>query len=309
MAPIPVWSGNLRFSLVLVPLKLYPATSTAGKISFRMIHKPTGQPIKYLKGAETEGGFDEIPEEEIIKGYEQTKGHHVLIKPEEIDELRLEAKHTIDMIRFVEVESLDCGNSDKLDCRYFEKPYYLLPDGDVADEGYVVLRDALAKTKKMGIGQLIMHGREHMVGITAHKKGLMLVILRYADELRKAETYFEKIDTVPKADAVKLAVELIEEHTGKFEPEKMPNEYARAVHELVQSKIEQRAPEVVVEPERGERPKVVNIMDALKKSMHAKGQRKVRDVVHKKMGKAAAPKRTATPTSPRSRSTPRRTAH
>ena len=100
-----------------------------------MIHEPSGKPIKYLKGIETEQGFEEVPEEEIIKGYEHAKGHHVLINPEEIDALKLEAKHTIDMARFVDL--------DQIDSRYFEKPYYLLPDGDEADEGYTVLRDAL----------------------------------------------------------------------------------------------------------------------------------------------------------------------
>ena len=151
MAPIPVWSGNLRLSLVLVPVRMFPATSKEGAIAFRMIHEPSGQPIKYLKGIETEDGFEEVPEEEIIKGYEHTKGHHVLIKPEELDELKLEAKHTIDMARFVD--------RNEIDSRYFEKPYYLLPDGDRRIEGYVVLRDALAKSKKLAIGQLIMHGR------------------------------------------------------------------------------------------------------------------------------------------------------
>src|SRR6476619_896092 len=300
MAPIPVWSGNLRLSLVLVPVRMFPATSSEGAIAFRMIHEPSGQPIKYLKGIEAEGGFEEVLEEEIIKGYEHTKGHHVLIKPEELDELKLEAKHTIDMARFVD--------RDEIDSRYFEKPYYLLPDGDEADEGYTVLRDGLAKTKKVAIGQLIMHGREHLVGITAHKKGLVLVILRYADELRKPETYFDKIDAAPKADAVQLAVELVEEHSGKFEPQKMPNEYAEAIHELVQAKVEQRAPEVEIETEKREAPKVINIMDALKKSMQAKGQTKVRDSVRKRMGKAA-PKRQATPASPRSRSATSRTVH
>ena len=301
MAPIPVWSGNLRLSLVLVPVRLYPATSSEGTIAFRMIHKPSGKPIKYLKGVETDQGFEEVPEEDIIKGYEHTKGHHVLIKPEEIDELKLEAKHTIDMARFVDL--------DEIDSRYFEKPYYLLPDGDKADEGYTVLRDAFAKTKKIAIGQLIMHGREHLVGITAHKKGLMLVILRYADELRKPEPYFDKIETKADADAVKLAADLIEQESGKFQPEKMPNEYARAVHELVQAKIEQRAPEVEIETAKGESPKVINIMDALKKSMQAKGQTKVGEAVRKKMGKAA-PKRPTAPPSPRSaKSSSRRTVH
>src|SRR4249920_3313135 len=164
MAPIPVWSGNLRLSLVLVPVRMFPATSTEGAIAFRMIHEPSGKPIK---GIETDRGFEEVPEEEIIKGYEHTKGHHVLIKPEELDELKLEAKHTIDMARFVD--------RDEIDSRYFEKPYYLLPDGDEADEGYTVLRNDFAKTKNVAIGQLNMHGSEHLVGITANKKGLMLL--------------------------------------------------------------------------------------------------------------------------------------
>ena len=285
MAPIPVWSGNLRLSLVLVPVRMFPAISTERTIAFRMIHEPSGQPIKYLKGVETERGFEEVLEEEIIKGYEHTKGHHVLIKPEELDELKLEGKHTIDMARFVD--------RDEIDSRYFEKPYYLLPDGDEADEGYTVLRDAFANTKKVAIGQLIMHGREHLVGITAHKKGLVLLILRYADELRKPETYFDKIDATPKADAVQLAVELIEEHSGKFEPQEMPNEYAQAIHELVQAKVEQRAPEVEIETQKREAPKVVNIMDALKKSMQARGQTKVRDAVRKRMGEESASEKLA----------------
>jgi DNA end-binding protein Ku len=133
------------------------------------------------------------------------------------------------MARFVDL--------DRIDSRYFEKPYYLLPDGDSADEGYVVLRDALAKSKKVAIGQLIMHGREHLVGITAHKNGLMLVILRYQDELRKPDSFFDNIDTKADDGAVKLAVDLIRQESGKFEPQKMPNEYARAIHELVQAKI------------------------------------------------------------------------
>src|SRR5215475_100725 len=202
MAPIPVWSGNLRLSLVLVPVRLYPATSTEGAIAFRMIHEPGGKPIKYLKRIETEHGFEEVPEEEIIKGYEHTKGHHVLIEPQELDALKLEAKHTIDMKTFVDL--------DQIDTRYFEKPYYLLPDGDEADEGYTVLRDALTKTKKVAVGQLVMHGREHLVGIMAQDNGLVVVILRYADELRKPEPYFDKIETKSDASAVKLAVNLIE---------------------------------------------------------------------------------------------------
>ena len=224
----------------------------------------------------------------------------MLIEPRELDDLKLEAKHTIDMARFVDL--------DQIDTRYFEKPYYLLPDGDQADEGYTVLRDALARTRKAAVGQLIMHGREHLVGITAHGNGLMLVILRYPHELRDAESYFQRIDGKVDTQAVKLAVDLIEQNSGRFEPEKMPNEYARAVHELVQAKIEQCAPEVEIETAKGETRKVINIMDALKKSMYAKGQAKVKDAVRKRMGKAA-PKRVAQPTATKARSGSRRSLH
>ena len=157
----------------------------------------------------------------------------------------------------------------------------------------------------MAVGQLIMHGREHLVGITAHKKGLMLLILRYADELRKPDQFFDQMETKTDTNAVKLAVDLLEQESGKFEPEKMPNEYARAVHELVQAKIEQRAPEVEIETPKGEAPKVINIMDALKKSMEARGQTKVRDAVRRRMGKEPAPpklgrsSKSAKPTGPR----------
>src|SRR5262245_58025441 len=244
-------------------------------------------------------GFEEVPEEEIIKGYEHTKGHHVLIEPQELDALKLEAKHTIDMKTFVDL--------DQIDTRYFEKPYYLLPDGDEADEGYTVLRDALTKTKKVAVGQVVMHGREHIVGIMAQDKILMAIILRYADELRMPESYFGSLKTEAKSDAVKLAVTLIEDQSGKFEPQKMPNEYANAVHERVQAKIEQRAPEIEIETAKGESPKVINIMDALKKSMQARGQTKVRDAVRKKA--KTAPKREASPRSARPRDASRRTAH
>jgi DNA end-binding protein Ku len=135
----------------------------------------------------------------------------------------------------------------------------------------------------------------------------MLVILRYAEELRKPEQFFDKMETKPDTDAVKLAVDLVEQESGKFEPEKMPNEYARAVHELVQAKIEQRAPEVEIETPKGETPKVVNIMDALKKSMQARGQSKVKDALRKNT--KTAPKRAASPRSGRRRDVSRRTAH
>jgi len=185
MALPSLWSGNLRLSLVLISVRLVPAVSTEEAISFRQIHEPSGTPIRYLKGVHDGDTFTEVPDEEIVKGYEYAKGQHVLIDPKEIDELKLEAKHTIDMVRFV-----DEGDIDR---RYWEKPYYLVPDGDEADEGYAIMARALAETGKVAIGQLIMGGRAHLVG-----NGLMLSILRYADELRDFTPYFEGITAQAK---------------------------------------------------------------------------------------------------------------
>jgi DNA end-binding protein Ku len=298
--PASLWSGNLRLSLVLIPVKMHSALSTEDAISFRMIHQPSGQPIRYVKGIQTEEGFEEVPEEEIVKGYEHTKGQHVLIRPEELDELKLEAKHTIDIVRFVDEADIDS--------RYWEKPYYLTPDGDEADEGYVVIREALKQTRKVSIGQLIMGGRGHLVGIKAHGKGLMLSILRYAGEVRDPEWYFEGINLEPKAEAVALAAELIESESGPFESKKMPDQYAAALHELIRAKIEQRAPEIMVATKGKEMPAVINIMDRLKQSVQAKGREKVRDAVRQRIGKST-PKEGKRP--PRSKPRPgaRRTAH
>jgi len=149
MPPHSLWSGNLRLSLVLIPVRLVPAISTEEALSFRQIHEPSGTPIRQVKGVRDGDTFTEVPDEEIIKGYEYAKGSHVLIDPKEIDELKLEAKHT--MVRFVD--------EGEIDSRYWEKPYYLVPDGDEADEGYAIMQRALAATRKVAIGQLIMQGR------------------------------------------------------------------------------------------------------------------------------------------------------
>jgi DNA end-binding protein Ku len=277
-----LWSGNLRLSLVLIPVKLYSALSTEGAVPFRMIHAPSGKPIRYVKGIETDRGFKEVPEEDIVKGYEHTKGQHVLIKPEEIEDLRLEAKHTISMERFVD--------TSEIDGRHFEKPYYLCPDGDDAVEGYAVMREALAKSDKIAVGQIVMGGRQHIVGIMPQGKGLTLTILRYAHEVRDGERLFDSLDEEVQPQALALAEELIEKQSGTFEPETMPNLYAEAVRELVQTKVARQRPSTVVELEAGKAPPVVNIMKALKESIQVKGREKVRTIVRARMQKREEPK-------------------
>jgi DNA end-binding protein Ku len=242
-----------------------------------MIHEPSGQPIRYVKGIPTEEGFAGVPEDEIIRGYEHSKGQHVLIRPEEIDDLKLEAKHTIDMVRFVDAAEIDS--------RFWEKPYYLSPDGDDADEGYTVIREALKQTKRVAIGQMVMGGRGHLVGIKAHGKGLMLSILRYAQELRDEALYFDRVTGEAEPEAVALAVELINKQSGNFEPKTMPDQFTAAVKEYLRAKVKQRAPEVTFEKEGKPAPQVINIMDALKKSVQAKGRTKVTSSVRDKLGK------------------------
>jgi DNA end-binding protein Ku len=251
-----------------------------------------------VKGVHDGDTFTEVSDEEIVKGYEYAKGQHVLIDPKEIDDLKLEAKHTIDMVRFVA--------ENDIDSRYWEKPYYLVPDGDEADEGYSIMQRALAETGKVAIGQLIMHGRQHLAGIKALEGGL-LSILRYADELRDPKPYFEGINFEPKSEAVGLAKELIEAESGNFAPEKLPDKYAETLHELLQAKVEQRAPQIEVATE-GKAPEVINIMAALKQSMESKGRTKVRDAVRRRMGKPSK-EEVARPRASRPRPSPRRTAH
>lgn len=255
MAPRAFWTGHLRLSLVNIPVKLYPATTSERRIEFHQIHQPTGKRIRYQKIVP---GIGPVENEEITKGYEYEKGKYVLIDPKEIDELKLEAKQTIELVRFVPEEAIDA--------RYYETPYYLMPDGDMADEGYSIVQKALKETGKIGVGQFILRGRGNIVAIKPFGKGLLLEVLRHANEIRAAEPLFKEITEV-KADkeALDLAKELIKRKTGKFEPEALKDKYNEAVWELIQAKLEDRAPEIVTEMPGS--AKVINIMDALKKSV------------------------------------------
>jgi len=260
MAPRAFWTGNLRLSLVTIPVRLYPATSSERKIELHQIHEPSGKRIRYQKVAP---GVGPVENEEITKGYEYEKGKYVLLDQKEIDELKLESKQTIELVRFVEPSAIDP--------RYYERPYYLLPDGDAGEEGYVIMQRALKQANKVGIGQLILRGQSNIVALEPCGRGLLLEILRHADEVKAADAFFEDVpDVKVDKEALELAIELVERKSGKFEPEKLKDEYTEAVWELINAKIEHRAPTVVT----GEAPsaKVINIMDALKKSVKAQGK-------------------------------------
>ena len=255
MAPRAFWTGHLRLSLVNIPVRLYPATTSERAIAFHQIHQPSGKRIRYQKVAP---GVGPVENEEITKGYEYEKGKYVLIDQQEIDDLKLESKQTIELVRFVDEEAIDI--------RFFETPYYLMPDGDMADEAYVIVQKALKDTGKIGVGQFILRGRANLVAIKPFGKGLMLEVLRHANEIRAAEPVFKEIAEVKvDKEALDLAKELIKRKTGKFEPEQFKDDYSEAVWELINAKLEDRAPEIVTElPGTA---KVINIMDALKKSV------------------------------------------
>lgn len=260
MAPRAFWTGHLRLSLVNIPVRLYPATSSERRIEFHQIHEPSGKRIRYQKVAP---GIGPVENEEITKGYEFEKGKYVLVDPKEIDELKLESKQTIELVRFVD--------EDAIDPRYYETPYYLMPDGDMADEGYVIVQKALKEAGKIGIGQFILRGRGNIVAIAPCGKGLLLEVLRHASEIRSADTLFKDIpDVKVDKEALDLAKELVKRKAGKFEPGQFKDEYAEAVWELIHAKIEHRTPGIVTaEPGTA---KVINIMDALKKSVQAQGK-------------------------------------
>jgi DNA end-binding protein Ku len=260
MAPRAFWTGNLRLSLVTIPVRLYPASSSERKIELHQIHEPSGKRIRYQKVAP---GVGPVENEEITKGYEYEKGKYVLLDQKEIDELKLESKQTIELVRFVEPSAIDP--------RYYERPYYLLPDGDASEEGYVIMQKALKQANKVGIGQLILRGQSNIAALEPCGRGLLLEILRHADEVKAADAFFEEVPEMKvDKEALELAIELIERKSGKFEPEKLKDEYTEAVWELINAKIEHRAPTVVT----GEAPsaKVINIMDALKKSVKQQGK-------------------------------------
>jgi DNA end-binding protein Ku len=256
MAARAYWQGQIRLALVSIPVQVFSATKSAARVSFNQIHKPSGKRIRYEKVVPGVGAVDP---EDIVKGYEVEKGKYVLITDEEIDEVKLEAKHTIDLVQFV-----DDGD---IDITFFEKPYFVAPDeDDVAGEAYVVLRDALKETKKIGLGQLVARGQASVVALRPFGKGLVIETLRYADEMQNPEQFFSTVPGVkPEKELLNLATELIERKAKPFDPKAFKNQYDRALRELIDAKMENRKPHDIEEPQLG--AKVIDLMEALKRSV------------------------------------------
>lgn len=266
MATRAYWSGRIRLALVSIPVQLIPATKSSAKISFNQIHKPSGKRIRYEKVVP---GLGAIDTDDIVKGYEVEKGKYVLLEDKEIEDVKLEAKKSVELVQFVDEHSIDPI--------YFEKPFFVLPDDENEDgvEAYIVLRDALKKAKKAGIGQIVVRGQSSLVALKANGKGLMMETLRYADEVQKADKAFSDIPAAkPNSDLIEMASELIEKKSGKFDPAEFKDKYQVALRELIDAKLEKRAPQPIEEPERGSN--VIDLMEALKRSVgrEAKGKKK-----------------------------------
>lgn len=268
MAARAYWKGQIRLALVSIPVEIYKATKSGASISFRQIHEPTGKPIKYEKVVEGHGPIDR---DEIIKGYELSKGNYVLLEDEEIEAVKLESKRTLDLVQFVD--------ADAIDVLYFDQPYYVVPADELAEEAYVVLREALRKARKVGLGQLAIRGQEFLVSLKPCGRGLVLETLRYADEVNKAANYFRDIhDKKPDADLLDLAATLIEKKSGKFDAGEYHNRYIDALHRLIEKKAKAKGKRVIEDAdEPGEtrgKSNVIDLMAALKASVEGKNEAK-----------------------------------
>ena len=257
----PYWSGQIQISLVSFGVKLFPATDAKSEIHFHQLSRKTGERIKHQKVTGEEGP---VENDEIVKGYEYRKGEYVTIEPEEIAHLRIPSRHTLEVTQFVDF--------DEIPPAFFEKPYFVTPENDVQAEAFAVVRKALQTTKKVAIGKIAFGGREHLVAIAppADDKlpGMMAYTMRYAEELRDAATYFEDIKKVTvDDDQLSLAKELIKRKAAKFAPEKFKDEYETALKAMVKAKVN-NAPLPKEEPV-AKSGKVINLMDALRKSVHS----------------------------------------
>jgi DNA end-binding protein Ku len=258
------WQGQIRLALVSIPVEIYSATKSGAAIRFRQIHEPSGKPIHYEKVAD---GVGPVDPDEIMKGFEIEKNEFVLLDQDEIDSVKLESKKTLELTQFV-----DAGDIDVL---YYEKPYFVVPADDLAEEAFIVLREALKRTRKVGLGQLAMRGREYVVSLKPCGRGMVLETLRYADEVNKAQGYFRDIpDAKPDGELLELAEALIEKKSAAFEPEEFHNRYVDALKDLIERKRKQKSNRKIIDKDDGDgrsASNVVDLMAALKKSMEKSG--------------------------------------
>jgi DNA end-binding protein Ku len=257
------WKGYLRLSLVTIGIELYTAVNSGKDTALHQIHKPSGKRIRYEKVAP---GIGAVKAKDIVKGIEIDKDEYVVLEPEELDEIKLESRRTIDLVQFVD--------HDEIDPRYYERPYYVTPTGDeVAAEGFAVIREALRQGKKVGLGQMATRGRDQICAVRACGDGLLLETLRYASEVKDSDTIFDNIPGVkPDKEMLTLANELIRKKTHKFDPEKFKSHYATALRALINEKKKTGEVSHATDEELGVKGQsnVIDLMAALRASVKGK---------------------------------------
>jgi DNA end-binding protein Ku len=259
VAPRPNWKGFLKLSLVSCAVALYSATSTSQRIRFNIINRKTGNRIRNdVVDAET---GQPVEPEDRVKGYQVEKGQYVLVEDEELDNVALESTHTIDIEEFVPVSEVDRI--------YLDDSYYIVPQDDVAEEAFAVIREAMRKEDLAGLARVVVYRRERLLLLRPRGKGLLATALRYKNEVRDEDVYFDDIPNVKvPADMLKLATHILDSKKGHFDPDKFEDRYETALQALIKAKRAGKTPPTVAEP----RPSnVINLMDALRRS--AKGNR------------------------------------
>src|ERR1700736_2514095 len=259
MAPRANWKGFLRLSLVTCPVALYPATSESEKVSFNQLNRKTGHRIKYAKVDADTG--EEVDNEDIVKGYKLDKDQFVEVTKEELENLALESTRTIEIDEFVDRSGIDP--------RYLIRPYYLVPDGKVGHDAFAVIRETIREMNKVAIGRVVLTTREHIIALEPLDKGLMGTLLRYPYEVRSEDEYFDEIQDVKVTkDMLDLARHIVNQKAGRFEPDKFEDQYETALVDLINQK---RAGKPIIPKERPRGENVVDLMEALRKSVGGAG--------------------------------------
>jgi len=257
MAPRPNWKGFLKLSLVSCSVAMYSATSTSQRIRFNIINKKTGNRIRN-EVVDTETG-DPVEQEDRVKGYKIEGDRYLLIDDEELDNVALESTHTIDIEEFVPVSEIDRI--------YLDESFYLVPQDEVAQEAFAVIREAMAKEELAGLARVVVYRRERLLLLQPRGKGLMGTALRYVNEVRDEKDYFDDIpDIKVPADMLKLATHILDTKKGHFKPEKFEDRYENALNDLIKAKQAGKAAPTVAEPKQSN---VINLMDALRRSAKA----------------------------------------
>lgn len=282
MAARAYWKGYLKLSLVNIAVELYSATKSSSQIRLNQIHAPSGKRIRYQKIAE---GIGPVDTDEIVKGYRIDDDEYVLLDDDELDAIKLESRRTLNLVQFVE--------QGEIDPRYFEKPYYVVPkDDEVATEGFIVIREALRKAGKTALGQLAVRGRDHLVAIRPCGKGLLAETLRYGDEVRDSESIFDDIPQMKvDKELTELASELIDRKTAPFSADDFSSQYATALRDLIEEKRQQGEISDIDEGEGKSGPSggnVIDLMEALKKSVEGEKARKSRSSAAKSRRKKSS---------------------